>query len=266
MSNPRLCDESPLTDPGLGPALTSKLLLDFVNDNGNILLGLSGEYSTPSSIYSLLLEFDIALPSDKTSHTVDHFNYDTLSASEKHDVLLLPRPTFARSDVKNFFGGDGVVAFPRAVAQTLGVESPLLATILRAKSTAYSYNPKDEADSSEEPFATGEQISLVSALQARNSARFVVFGSAEALQDKWFGASVSGPDGKKTKTRNKDFARRVTEWTFMETGVLKVGKVEHYLNSDAESRNGSKPELANPTIYRVKNDVVSSSQGRVERI
>ena len=193
---------------------------------------------------------------------MDHFNYDTLSAAEKHDVLLLPQPSAVRSDAKNFFGGDGTIAFPRAVAQELGNASPHLARVLRAKATAYSYNPKDEAESVEEPFGVGEQISLVSTMQARNSARFTVFGSVEALEDKWFDAKVKSLDGKQTKTANQEFAKQVTAWTFMETGVLKVGRVEHHLSTINENAKGndSVTQLGylNPKIYRVKNDVVSA--------
>ena len=247
---------------GLGPSLTPNLLLQFINEDGNILLTLSADSPTPTTISSLLLELDIQLPSDRMSLVVDHFNYDTLSASEKHDVLLLPRYPGLRSDVKNFFGGAGTVAFPRAIAQTLGNSSPLLAPILRAQSTAYSYNPKDEAEVVEDPFATGDQISLVSAMQARNSARFTVFGSIEALENKWFDASVKGLDGKKGKTINREFAKQVIAWTFKETGVLKVGKVEHHLSSVEQgvSGNDSVAQLGylNPKIYRVKNDVVCS--------
>ncbi|MCJ1416480.1 oligosaccharyl transferase glycoprotein complex, beta subunit [Xylographa parallela] len=249
----------PPKSKGLGPALTPKLLLDFVNKNGNILLALSGDSSTPTAISSLLLELDIQLPPDRTSLVVDHFNYDTISASEKHDVLLLPQPSSIRTDLRQFFGGDGTIAFPRAVAQELGNSSPLLAPILQADSTAYSYNPKEEADTVEDPFTTGSQIALVSAMQARNSARFTVLGSVEALEDVWFDASVQGVQGSKSKTANREFARQLSEWTFMETGVLKVGKVEHHLSSTEQEKSGnnSVTELGylNPKIYRVKNDV-----------
>lgn len=241
--------------------MTPKLLLHFINQNGNILLTLSAGSPTPTSISSLLLELDIHLPPDRDSLVVDHFNHDTASASEKHDVLLLPQGSRIRSDVKNYFGGDGTIAFPRAVAQELGNSSPLLAPILRAKSTAYSYNPKDEAEVVEDPFAVGEQISLVSSMQARNSARFTVFGSAEALENKWFDSNVKSVDGKDSKTVNREFAKQITAWTFMELGVLKVGRVEHHLSSitGGAAGNDSVAQLGylNPPIYRVKNDVVS---------
>jgi oligosaccharyltransferase complex subunit beta len=244
----------------LGPALAPKVLLDFISKEGNILLALSGETSTPVAISSLLLELDIALPTDKGTVTVDHFNYDTLSATEKHDVLLLSQPSPRRSDVKSFFGGSGLVAFPRAVSQVLANSTPLLNSILKAKSTTYTYNTKDDAETVEDPFAVGEQISLVTAMQARNSARFTVFGSAEALQNSWFDASVKGVKGGESKTANRQFAKQVTQWAFKETGVLKVGQVQHYLTEvspEAGNNSVSKVGNLNPTIYRIKNDVVS---------
>lgn len=157
--------------------------------------------------------------------------------------------------MKPFFSGDGIVALPRTVGQALGSNNPLLAPVLRAPETAYSYDPRDEAKSVEEPFATGGQLSLVSTAQARNSARVTVLGSAESLEDKWFSADVKNLDGKKSETVNREFAQQLTAWAFKETGVLKVGKVEHYLDEP-----GASGEL-NPTMYRVKNDVVCSKLG-----
>lgn len=153
-----------------------------------------------------------------------------------------------------------MVAFPRAVGQTLGSNSPLLAPILRAPRTAYTYNPKDEAEGVDDTFAVGSQLSLITSMQARNSARFTVIGSAEMLEDAWFDAKVKpsvGIDGananaKQVKTANQAFARDVTGWTFNEIGVLKVGKITHYLNEGGVPSN-----ITNPKIYRVKNDVVS---------
>jgi oligosaccharyltransferase complex subunit beta len=142
----------------------------------------------------------------------------------------------------------------------LGNTSPLLTPILRAPRTAYSYNPKDEVEGVEDPFAVGPQLSLITTMQARNSARFTVIGAAEMLENNWFDAKVkrsvglggAGKDAKAIKTSNQAFAKEVTGWTFNEIGVLKVGKIEHHLNED-----GVKSNITNPKIYRVKNDVVS---------
>jgi oligosaccharyltransferase complex subunit beta len=228
-----------------------------MNANGNVLVTLSSGISAPSSLVALFSELDIQLPADRTGLVVDHFNYDASSAADTHDVLLLPRPGPVRPDVKDFFGAgagnDEVLAFPRGVGAALGA-SELLTPILRAPRTAYSYNPKEQAEVVDDLFAAGEQLALVSAFQARNSARFTLVGSAEMLQDKWFDAEVTkADDGKKTaaKTFNREFAKRVSGWTFNEIGVLRVNWIEHHLD-EAGSTNES-----NPTIYRIKNDVVS---------
>jgi oligosaccharyltransferase complex subunit beta len=248
----------PPKSKGFGPSLTPNILLDFLKKDGNILLTLSADHPTPSAIISLLLELDIHLPSDRNALVVDHFNYDSASAPEKHDVLLVSPPKSIRSDLRNYFAGEGAIAVPRAVGQTLGNANPLLIPILRAPSTAYSYNPKDETDAVEDPFAVGEQLSLVSAMQARNSARFTVFGSVEMLQNEWFNAKVSSA-GKQVKTANKEFAKKLSGWAFKELGVLKVGKLQHYLDEGNIKKvaNGSSVSVSeqNPKIYRIKNDV-----------
>ncbi|KAK3298424.1 oligosaccharyl transferase-like protein [Chaetomium fimeti] len=243
----------PTRSKGLGPNLTPNILVDFMNADGNVLVTLSSGVSAPSSLVSLLSELDIQLPTDRTGLVVDHFNYDTTSAADKHDVLVLPRPSPIRPDVKDYFGEgigkDAVLAFPRGVGAALGA-SELLTPIIRAPRTAYSYNPKEQTEVVDDLFAAGEQLSLVSAFQARNSARFTLVGSAEMLQDKWFDAEVSQADGKKaTKTFNREFAKRVSGWTFNEIGVVRVNWIEHHLD-EAGATNES-----NPGIYRIKNDV-----------
>ncbi|EHK99111.1 putative Dolichyl-diphosphooligosaccharide--protein glycosyltransferase 48 kDa subunit [Glarea lozoyensis 74030] len=238
-------------------------MLDFINAGGNILLTLSPSNPTPTAIVSLLLELDIHLPADRSSIVIDHFNHDTISAGEKHDVVLVPRPDAIRPDVKNFFRGDGkggeAIAFPRGVGQSLGNTSPLLTPLLRAPRSAYVYNAQEDTDSTEDAFAAGQQLSLITTMQARNSARFTVVGSAEMLEDAWFDAKVKrsagmtgAPVGKELKTSNQAFATEVTGWTFKEIGVLKTVNIEHHLN-EAVSQN-----ISNPKIYRVKNDVTYS--------
>ena len=251
----------PLKAKGYGPNLTPNLLVEYINNGGNILLGLSGAGSTPPAISSLLLEFDITLPTERNAVVVDHFNYDSKSAAEKHDVLLIPGPQALRPDIEDYFSVGGTIAVPRAVGQVIGNEGPLLAPVLRAPATAYSYNPKEEEGSLDDLFAAGTQLSLVTAFQARNSARMTVLGSTEAIEDTWFTAQVKDTAGKDVSTANKAFAEQLSKWTFQEIGVLKVGRVQHSLTegSAKTSTNLSvveSPEL-NPEIYRIKNEVVS---------
>ncbi|KAF3006971.1 oligosaccharyl transferase glycoprotein complex, beta subunit [Neopestalotiopsis sp. 37M] len=241
---------------GLGPSLTPNVLVQFVNAEGNILVALSSKNPAPTSIVSTLLELDIHLPPDRSGLVVDHFNYDVSSAAEKHDVVLLAAPGPLRPDVQDLFSpaapNGELLAFPSGVGQTLGSGS-LLAPILRAPSTAYSYDPKEQTEIVDDLFAAGSQLSLVTTFQARNSARVTVVGSADMLSDKWFDAKVKKHGTKSAvATLNRDFAKRVSGWTFGETGVLRVNWVEHHLNEEGQSNQ------SNPEIYRIKNDVTYS--------
>jgi oligosaccharyltransferase complex subunit beta len=248
----------PAKSKGLGPAFTANNILEFLKLEGNVLVALSSESATPTAVQSALLELDISIPGDKGAVVVDHFNYDSSSAADTHDVLLLQSPGALRPDVKNYFGGEGYIAVPRAVGQVLGNDSPLLSPVLRAPSTAYSYNPKDEAEVVEDPFAVGEQLNLISTVQANNAARLTVVGSAEMLQNKWF-AETAKLGSKSIKTANREFAHQLSAWTFKETGVLKVGKVIHYQDEGKSKKMNTSVAIPenNPTIYRVKSDVVS---------
>jgi oligosaccharyltransferase complex subunit beta len=230
--------------------LTPVRLVDFVNAEGNILVALSSTVPSSTSIVSLLSELDISLPIERTGTVIDHFNYDKFSAAESHDVLVLETPTNIRPGLKPYFEiFGGILAFPHAVGHVLG-SGPLLTPVIRAPATAYSYNPKEQAETldADELFAAGQQLALLSVFQARNSARVTVLGSAEMLQDKWFDAKVAKAGLPTFRTDNKEFARRVSGWTFQEIGVLRVNDIEHKLQHMDEP---------NPEIYRVKNDVVS---------
>lgn len=240
---------------GLGPNLTPSALSQFMNAKGNVLVALTSSTSASSSIVSLLNELDISLPAERTGLVVDHFNYDVTSAAEKHEVLLLPTPgSSLRAGVRDLFSpaapNGELIAFPNAVGQTLG-SGALLAPILRAPATAYSYNPKEESEVLEDLFASGQQLSLVTTFQARNSARFGIVGSADSLTDKWFDAKVKKVGEKNSvKTVNQEFAKLVSGWVFNEIGVLRVNAIEHHLNETGGD------DTSNPKIYRIKNDVV----------
>ncbi|KAI0124711.1 Dolichyl-diphosphooligosaccharide-protein glycosyltransferase 48kDa subunit [Xylariales sp. AK1849] len=241
---------------GLGPSLTPNILLEFINAKGNILVALSSTNPAPTSIVSTLSELDIHLPPDRSGLVVDHFNYDVSAASDKHDVVLLPAPGALRPDVQDLFSpaapNGELLAFPSGVGQTLG-SGELLAPILRAPSTAYSYDPKEQQEAVDDLFASGKQLSLVTTVQARNSGRLTVVGSADMLSDKWFDAKVKKAGEKPAVgTLNREFAKRVSGWTFHEIGVLKVNWIEHHLNEEGQSNH------SNPKIYRIKNDVTYS--------
>lgn len=214
-------------------------------------MALSSTTPASTSLASFLSELDIILPSDRSGTVVDHFHYDAISAATSHDVLLLDIPTNVRPGRRPYFEmpPGSILALPHAMGHALG-PSQLLTPVLRAPWTAYSYNPQEQPESvdPDDLFAAGQQLVLVSAMQARNSARVTVVGSAEMLQDKWLNAKVSRRGGEEIVPENRQYAKRLTGWTFQELGVLRVNWIEHRLSTGNET---------NPSIYRIKNDVVS---------
>ncbi|PHH71828.1 hypothetical protein CDD82_6322 [Ophiocordyceps australis] len=237
---------------GLGPNLTPNILVDFVNAGGNILVALTSASAAPSSLVAFLAEVAISLPPERTSLVVDHFNYDAVSAADTHDVLVMPVPLRLGPHVKPLFEmHDAVVALPRASAHVLG-QSSLVTPILRAPRTAYCYNPKEQLsglDADDDLFAAGEQLALVSGMQALNSARVAVLGSAEMLKDEWLAEERvvhSVASNKEARLANREFAKRLSGWTFEEIGVLRVTDMEHRLVGSNET---------NPESYRIKNQV-----------
>ena len=250
----------PTKSRGLGPNLTPQTLIDFINSEGNVIAVVSAESSIPAGLTSFLSELEIYLPSDRGTLVVDHFNYDKQSSPEKHDTLLVSAPDPLRPDLHNYFGGSDLVAVPKAVGQVLGSSSPLIMPILQARSTAYCYNTLEESDIVEEPFGIGQQLALISAMQARNSARVVVVGSAEMIEDAWFDTTVKCADNSIKRTGNRDLMTKVFSWAFKELGVLKSGGITHCLNEESTSNDLIKTSYQvsklSPQIYRIKNDIV----------
>jgi len=150
--------------------------------------------------------------------------------------LKAPMIVGNKVDAPILFRGVGMVSDP---------DNPLVLSLLRASSTAYSYNPLEKID--EFPMAVGSSTLLVAALQARNNARVVFVGSLEFFSDQFFQASVQKANGGKKfdKSGNQELALALARWTFKDTGVLRVGQVKHHL----------KGEKNPPTSYTVMQEV-----------
>jgi oligosaccharyltransferase complex subunit beta len=227
--------------------LTPRKLVEFTNKDGNVLL-LTSRSETPEQARELARELDIDIP-PRDYISVDHFNYDTLSDPEKHDLILVTRPSRSTA-TQNYFSGknsDEVIAF-RGVGHTLG-NRPLLFPILKGSRTAYAYDTKEDFAYAEDPWTAGNQLHYVTAFQARNNARITVSGSTEMFSNEFFDLKVKAANGKKTATANRAFAKEITQWTFKEVGVVKVVAIRHRLANETDAQ-------INPQIYRIKNDIV----------
>ncbi|CCX33821.1 Dolichyl-diphosphooligosaccharide--protein glycosyltransferase subunit WBP1 [Pyronema domesticum] len=235
----------PPKSKGYGPSLTPQKLVDFTNKEGNVLV-LTSPSGITEQARELARELEIDLP-PRDFLAVDHFNYNTLSESEKHDVILIPRPAKADNSQNYFSGKEGEMIAFRGAGHMLG-NRPLIFPVLSGSRTAYTYDTKEDFSYAEDPWVAGSQMHYVTALQARNNARITVSGSTDMFSDEFFAMEVQAPGSeKKIKTANREFAKEISGWTFQEIGVVKVAEVRHYLANTTEQ--------VNPIVYRVKNDI-----------
>jgi oligosaccharyltransferase complex subunit beta len=224
-------------------------LANFVDDGGNILIAAGQNLG--EAIRDLTAEFGFELDED-TTRVVDHFHYDSKLDDGSHAAviadhsLLIKAPTITGSNTKTPLLFRGVALLPDK-------ENPLVLEVLRASSTSYSHHPSRPI--SLFPSGIGRNIALIGALQARNNARVVVSGSLEFFSNAFFDAAVNPAEAeenvavsKSQKSGNEDLAVSLALWAFKESGVLKVGAVEHHRAGESSS----------PADYTVKDNVVYS--------
>jgi len=221
-----------------GGSIDVSSITNFIDGGGNVLIAASSDIGDP--MRELATECGVEFDEEKSA-VIDHLNYDvaddgkhTLIVADNSNMMNAPLIT---GDVKApvLFRGVGMVSDP---------DNPLVLSLLKASSTAYSYNPTEKID--EFPMAVGSSTLLVAALQARNNARVVFVGSLDFFSDQFFTSAVQKAGGKKfDKSGNQDLALSLAKWTFKDTGVLRVGQVKHHL----------KGEKTPPTSYTIMQDV-----------
>ncbi|CAI2165856.1 9358_t:CDS:2 [Funneliformis geosporum] len=200
-------------------------LVNFVNEGGNILLAVSSELS--ENIRNFAREFDIEFD-ERDNYVIDHFNYD-ISDNGNHTLLIS----------KNFVNNEailgkevieGVPVLFRGIGHRVGTVS-LLTKILWANDTAYSC---DFELMEQEPLAIGNDVGLISAIQARNNARVTFVGSLEFFSDQY------------SKSGNKALVNDLTKWTFQEKGILRITSRFHHKEGEYEQLE----------MYRIKDNII----------
>lgn len=118
--------------------------------------------------------------------------------------------------------------------------TPLTFSLLSGSATAYTVANKKDLLSpmSDGPLAAGGEVNLVSAMQARNSARVVFMGSDQVCADESLSSS---------KEQEK-FCEDVTRWNFLEKNVLRMSKQTSYkLGED---------HIGTPYMYRIMDEII----------
>ena len=142
--------------------------------------------------------------------------------------------------------------------------NPLLLEVLTASSSAYSHNPDKEI--TEYPHATGKNTVLIAGLQARNNARVIFSGSLDFFSDAFFTSSVekSVAGGKKSSTSgNKELSMALSRWCFKQSGVLRVGKVNHHLVGEKAPPASETYTINDDVIYTIEIEEFKTGKGWV---
>ncbi|CAD7972509.1 unnamed protein product [Amoebophrya sp. A25] len=103
--------------------------------------------------------------------------------------------------------------------------SELTFNVLSGSPTAFVQNKKKDAEGEVGAVAHGENVALVSAMQARNSARTVFAGSHNLCSNEFFTANAE----------NDAFCTELAKWTFREKGVLRMSSLRsHKVGEDVQ--------------------------------
>jgi oligosaccharyltransferase complex subunit beta len=226
-----------------GGSVDVEAITNFIDNGGNVLVAVNSNIGEP--IKDVAMECGVEFDDEKT-FVIDHFHYDisdkgkhTLIVADPKNMIKAPMIVGSKEPAPYLFQGVGMVADP---------QNPLVLNVLRADSTAYSFNP-DEAIT-EYPHAVGRNTLLISALQARNNARVVFVGSLDFFSDEFFTSAVQQSNNGKRyeKSGNQELAVSLSEWVFKQKGVLRGGKVTHHLKGKTDT----------PQSYTIMEDVTYS--------
>ncbi|XP_071531387.1 dolichyl-diphosphooligosaccharide--protein glycosyltransferase 48 kDa subunit [Panulirus ornatus] len=222
-----------------GGALSVETIVEFIDGGGNVLV--AGSRDAADLIRELVTEVGVEMDEEGAA-VIDHLHYD---ANDDGQHTLVAAPSAGLIDSEVMVGSrDAVPLLYRGTGLITDADNPLVLPVLRAPSTAYCYNPTQSI--TDYPHATGQNMLLVAALQARNNARVVVSGSLEFFSDAFIMASVKTPQGAfHERSGNGKVVEALGRWVFMEEGVLRVVSVQHHLVGETEA----------PSAYTIKQDV-----------
>lgn len=225
-----------------GGSLSAKEISRFVDEGGNVLVAAGSNLG--EAVRELASEHGFEFDEADTA-LIDHHNYDAVLDEGYHTTVVAPKKQLI--DAKLIVGDTtkmNSILF-KGVALVADKSNRLRLEVLRAASTAYSFNPTQ--DITTYPSAVGKQALMIGALQARNNARVVFCGSIDMFSDAFINAKVSkaGLSDKPVQSGNLDLVTALSKWVLKENGVLRVKNVNHHKAGEQKQ----------PTEYTITEDV-----------
>ncbi|KIJ94542.1 hypothetical protein K443DRAFT_110260 [Laccaria amethystina LaAM-08-1] len=233
----------------LGKDITPQSLVHLLSLNTNILVALS---TKQTQLSSLATEFSLILPPPGTP-LVSYFPERQDSAS-LIPVAITANPVVSKDLPPVWFSG---------VPQALG-SNPHLVPILRAPPQSFASEIDggsadalvEAAEKGGEGLWAGSQLSLVTGFQTLTGSRITWVGGVSLFNDELAQKEVA----KGVKSGNAQFAREVAAWTFQESQVLRIDRVEHHLVNVTEPKEQyTNNDNIVYTAYISKYDVKTSS-------
>jgi len=221
-----------------GERITPDAIIKFIDSGHNLLVAVNSNISEP--VREVANECGVDFDEEQTA-VIDHVHFDASDDNGLHtliavsDVNSISVITGAATTAPILFSGVG-----HAAAES----SRLLYRILTGTKTTYSANPSVPV--TEYPQSVGKDTLLVTAIQARNSARVIFSGSLDLFSNKFFNSAVNVGGKKFDRSGNEQFASEVSKWVFQERGLLRAHSLTHRKSSGGSS---------NPQSYRVKDDI-----------
>ncbi|KAF8352229.1 oligosaccharyl transferase beta subunit [Amanita rubescens] len=201
----------------LGQDLMPQALIEALSRNVNILVALP-QKQTPLS--TLAAEFSLILP-PPSSPLISYF-----PERQEGPTVIPVSPPSEHPILTNGLQPIWFTGAPHALAS-----NPLLIPILRAPPQSFAGELDSSADvlveaaeKGGEGLWAGSQLGIVTGFQALNNARVTFVGGAELFSDN-FAQKEVGPG---IKSGNIQLAKDVTAWTFQESNVFRIDKVEHH--------------------------------------
>ena len=215
-------------------------LLKFLDEGHDMLLFANKEVG--SFLRKLSNEFGVDFD-DYDSQIKDSLYIHNLKSS------LNPQLISMRNDeivvTKNSINVPVIVKQPKGyilyegIGMDIDPQNQYVFPILKADENSYSVNTKTN-----EVYANGDKIKLVSGYQARNNRRVVISGSTNLCSDKlYYLSNVNGT--KIEESPNAKFCQDILNWNFQLTGVLKFDNVRHNRKSDHKTLS----------TYRIKDEL-----------
>lgn len=161
------------------------------------------------------------------------------------------------------------------VSHSVDTDNILNVKILSGNPTTFA--GKQRKDGQVAGAINGQEVKLISGMQARNNARVTFSGSVAMFSNRFFAAKVlyaaTGGTTNAVRSGNDQFCAELSQWAFNQRGVLRFRDIVHHKSDgslpDVMLHEKTRPDLPttlypdpeiarNSLVYRIKDDVIYS--------